>query len=168
MLACLADGAGFPLLVTTADHPLLTVPMVAHFCEQAPRTADLVIGLAEAEVIRRHYPGAVRTFYRFRGRGYSGCNLFLLNTPKARRMVAFWQDMERHRKQPWRLVAAVGVLPLLRFALGRLGLESALRHLSQRAGAEIGMVAMPFAEAAIDVDKPADLDLAEAILRARG
>jgi hypothetical protein len=27
---------------------------------------------------------------------------------------------------------------------------------------------MPFAEAAIDVDKPADLELAEAILRRRG
>jgi len=29
------------------------------------------------------------------------------------------------------------------------------------------MVAMPFAEAAIDVDKPSDLALAEQILRAR-
>ncbi|MEZ5932570.1 MAG: nucleotidyltransferase family protein [Alphaproteobacteria bacterium] len=167
-LEAMPEGAAFPLLVTTADHPLLTVPMVEHFCARAPAEADLVIGLAEADVIRARYPDAIRTFYRFKAKGYSGCNLFLLNTPTARKVVTFWREMERHRKRPWRLVAAVGVLPLLRFALGQLSLESALRHLSMRVGAEIGMVAMPFAEAAIDVDKPGDLDLAEAILRARG
>ncbi len=163
----IAANTGYPLLVTTADHPLLTSPMVEHFWRQATDDADLVIGLAEARVIIDRYPDAVRTFFRFKGQGYSGCNLFLASTSKARRAVAFWRDMERHRKRPWRLVGAAGVWTLLRYALGRLSLESALRHLSDKVGAEIRMVAMPFAEAAIDVDKPGDLDLAEAILRAR-
>ncbi|MGI9501406.1 MAG: NTP transferase domain-containing protein, partial [Geminicoccaceae bacterium] len=162
------EGGAFPLLVTTADHPLLTVAMVEHFCGEAPEGADIVIGLAEADVVRNRFPDAIRTFYRFKGRGYSGCNLFLMRTPKARRVVAFWQDMERHRKRPWRLVAAVGVFQLLQFVLGRLSLDSAFQNLSSRVSAEIGKVSMPFAEAAIDVDKPSDLDLAEAILRARG
>ena len=162
------DAANVPLLVTTADHPLLTVAMVEHFCTHASTEADLVIGLAKAEVIGEHYPDAIRTFYRFQGQGYSGCNLFLLQTPNAHRVVEFWRTMERHRKKPWRLIAAVGVGALVRFALGRLSIEDALSHLSGRVGARIDMVTMPFAEAAIDVDKPADLDLAEAILRAQG
>ncbi len=161
------DDDGFPLLVTTADHPLLTVEMVEHFCSFAPGGADFAVGLAEAATVQRDHPDAIRTFYRFRDGRYSGCNLFLLATSKARRVVAFWRQMERHRKRPWCLIAAVGLPPLLRFAVGRLDLEGALRHLSSKVGAEIGMVAMPFAEAAIDVDKPADLDLAEAVLRAR-
>ena len=127
-----------------------------------------MIGLAEAEVIRDRYPDAIRTFYRFKGLGYSGCNLFLMNTQRSRRVVDFWREMERHRKRPWRLVAAVGVGQLLRFVIGKLSLEDALRHLSDKIGARIDMVAMPYAEAAIDVDKPGDLDLAETILRARG
>ncbi len=163
----LSKDDGFPLLVTTADHPLLTTVMVEHFYRTAPEEADLVIGLAEAEVIRDSYPDAIRTFYRFKGQGYSGCNLFMMSTSKARLAVDFWQTMERHRKHPWRLVGAAGLFTLLRFALGQLSLESALRHLSGKVGAEIGMVDMPFAEAAIDVDKPGDLDLAETILRAR-
>lgn len=162
------DDQAFPLLVTTADHPLLTSEMIEHFCATAPDSADLAVGLAEAGVIRARYPHAVRTFYRFEGQGYSGCNLFLANTPEARRAVDFWRKMERHRKRPWRLVAAVGPTALLRFAFGRLSLESAFRHLSDKIGAELGMVVMPFAEAAIDVDKPGDLDLVETILRARG
>ena len=86
------DAANVPLLVTTADHPLLTVAMVDHFCTHASTEADLVIGLAKAEVIGEHYPDAIRTFYRFQGQGYSGCNLFLLQTPNAHRVVEFWRD----------------------------------------------------------------------------
>ena len=162
----LADDAAYPLLITTADHPLLTTTMVEHLIMSAP-ASDFVIGLAEASVIKTSYPEAIRTFYRFKGEGYSGCNLFLATTPKARRVVSFWQQMERHRKRPLRLVAAIGIFALLRFALGRLGIEEALSHLSRRVGAQIGRVNMPFAEAAIDVDKPGDLDLANAILKAR-
>lgn len=158
----------WPLLVTTADHPLLTTEMVQQFCRSAPEDADLAVGLARASVVRADYPDAIRTFYRFAGEGYSGCNLFLLATPKARRLVDFWQEMERHRKRPWRLVAAVGPSVLLRFLIGRLTLEDALAHLSRRAGARARAVMLPFAEAAIDVDKPGDLALAETILGRRG
>ena len=154
--------------MATADHPLLTTAMVEHFIRAAPDDSDLVIGLAESKVILDRYPDAIRTFFRFKGQGYSGCNLFLMSMAKARLAVDFWRNMERHRKRPWRLVGAVGLFTLLRFAIGQLSLEDALRHLSGRVGADIGMVDMPFAEAAIDVDKPGDLDLAETILRARG
>jgi GTP:adenosylcobinamide-phosphate guanylyltransferase len=158
----------WPLLVTTADHALLTPAMVEHFCAHMPADADLALGLAEASLIRASYPDAIRTFYRFAGKGYSGCNLFLLKSPKVRGILEFWRAMERHRKRPWRLVAAVGPLVLLRFVLGRLSLEQALDHLSSRTGTRIRPVLLPFAEAAIDVDKPSDLALAEAILGRRG
>ena len=161
------DSLGAPLLVATADHPLLTTAMVEHFCAAAPADADLTAAVASATLVRRAYPDAVRTYYRFAGEGYSGCNLFLLRTPAAARAVDFWSRLERHRKRPWRLVSAVGPLTLLRFLLGRLTLEAALERLSAQTGAKVRAVLMPFAEAAIDVDRPADLDLAEAILRRR-
>ena len=159
--------SAFPLLVTTADHPLLTPSMIDHFWRQGDDQADLVIGLAEAHTIRAVYPDAVRTFYRFGDQRFSGCNLFLIASPQARNVVTFWQDMERHRKRPWRLIAAVGVTPLLRFLINRLTIDEALSHLGQLVDARIGMVSMPYAEAAIDVDKPEDLRLVEEILGAR-
>lgn len=157
----------YPLLVTTADHPLLTPGMIAHFCTAAD-DADGAIALAPASVIRREHPGAVRTFYKLGREGYSGCNLFAFRTPAAGRAADFWAAMERHRKKPWRLIAAIGPLTLLRFGLGLLDVAAVERQLSRRVGATIRVVEMPFAEAAIDVDKPADLELAEAILRRRG
>jgi CTP:molybdopterin cytidylyltransferase MocA len=159
--------APFPMLVTTADHPLLRPEMIAHFCDRVPAEADVAVALAPASIIRRAYPGAVRTFYRLGNERYSGCNLFAFRTPAARRAAEFWTAMERHRKKPWRLIAAIGPLTLLRFGLGLLDLSKAERLLSRRVGATVRVVEMPFAEAAIDVDKPADLDLAETILRGR-
>jgi len=160
------EGA-LPLLVTTADHPLLTPAMIEHFCRAVPHDADVAVALASATTIRAAYPDAVRTFYRFRGQRYSGCNLFLLQTAAAANAAAFWAAMDRHRKRPWRLAAAIGPLTLSRFLLGALTLEAALARLSTVAGARLAAVDMPFAEAAIDVDKPADLALAERILAAR-
>ncbi len=157
----------FPLLVTTADHPLLTPAIVGHFLAAAPTDADISLGLATASIIGTAYPDAHRTYYRFAGEGYSGCNLYLLRRPAARRAVSFWAGIERFRKQPWRLVLAIGPLTLGRFLLGRLSMEEALRRLSALAGASVRAVELPFAEAAIDVDKPSDLVLAEAILAKR-
>jgi CTP:molybdopterin cytidylyltransferase MocA len=157
----------WPLLVTTADHPLLTTAMVDHFCTAAPAEADVAVALAPASLIRRAHPGAVRTFYRLGREAYSGCNLFAFRTARGARVAAFWAEMERHRKQPWRLIAAIGPLTLLRFVLRLLDVETAETLLSRRTGATVRLVEMPFAEAAIDVDKPADLALAEEILRHR-
>jgi CTP:molybdopterin cytidylyltransferase MocA len=157
----------FPLLVTTADHPLITAAMIEHLIASAPADADVAAGLARASLIQRRYPDSIRTFYRLAGEGYSGCNLFLLRNESAANALTFWSAMERHRKRPWRVVAAVGPLTLARFLLGRLDLAAALAKLSEIAGARLAAVDMPFAEAAIDVDKPADLTLAEQILAQR-
>ena len=162
----LADS--LPLLVTTADHALLTPAMVEHFCAAVPAEADVAVALATATTIRHAYPDSIRTYYRFGREGYSGCNLFLMRGSAAAKVAAFWSEMERHRKRPWRLVAAIGPLTLLRFLLGALSLEAAMRRLSRMVGATVRVVEMPYAEAAIDVDKPADLTLAERILAQRG
>lgn len=164
-----ALGAPWPLLVTTSDHPLLTPEMVDYFCAASSElSADIVGALASAKIIQRDYPEAVRTFLRFRDGRYSGCNLFALMTPASLRTVAFWGELERHRKRPWRLFAAVGPLSALLALAGFLTLDQGLARLSARTGARSAAVRMPFADAAIDVDKPQDLDLAERILLGRG
>ena len=157
-----------PLLVTTGDHPLLTPEMVEHFCADARRAgADLVAGLTPAAAIRKAYPDAQRTYLRFRDERYSGANLYALLGPDARRAVAFWRRVEQERKRPWRLVRAFGWRPLLAYLLGRLTLDDAMTRASEVIGARIAAAVVPYAEAAIDVDKPADLALAETILARR-
>ena len=157
-----------PLLITTADHPLLSAAMIDQFCAAVPADADAAVAVVRASLLQQRYPDAIRTYYRFAGEGYSGCNLFLLQSHEAVRIVRFWTGLEQHRKRPWRLIAEVGPLALLRFLLGRLSLDDAMGHLSAKAGAVVRAIELPYPEAAIDVDKPADLALAEKIMAQRG
>lgn len=156
-----------PLLVTTADHALLTPEMVGHFLSHVPEGADVAAGVATREVISAAYPDTRRTYWRFRDRAVSGCNLFYLGPDGAAKAVAFWRRLEQDRKRPWAMLRHLGWTTVLRFALGRLTLAEALRRMSARIGATVAVVELPFAEAAMDVDRPADLALAEAIIGQR-
>lgn len=156
-----------PLFVTTADHALLTPDMVRHFLDHVPAAADVAAGIATDRTIQAAYPDTRRTYLRFRDIAFSGCNLFLFRTGRARNVADLWRQVERHRKRPWRMVAMLGLGNLIGFLLGRLTLQDALARMSAKTEARLAAVDMPFAEAAIDVDKPADLELVRAIL-ARG
>jgi CTP:molybdopterin cytidylyltransferase MocA len=167
-LAALPEDAEYPWLITTGDHPLLTLEMLRYFLDAATGSgADLCAGLARAETILARFPDARRTYLPFGPDRVSGCNLFALTSPAARKALAFWHDLERLRKKPWRLIGAFGPVALLRFFAGTLTLDSAFALASRRLGLTARPVLMPFAEAAVDVDKPADKELAERILRER-
>ena len=165
-LAAIPDP--YPMLVTTADHPLLTPEIVGHFtAEAAASGADVAAGLTASGVLLAVYPDSKRTWLRFRDERYSGANLFALLTPRAAGAVHFWRRVEADRKKPWRIARAFGYGSLLAYLLGRLTLDDAMRRVSRVIGCEARAVRLPFAEAAIDVDKPADLALVDSILARR-
>lgn len=165
----LADPAqAFPVLVTTADNVLLTADLVDRFCDEAAAGgATLAAGFAPKTILQAAYPDAKRTYVEFRDDGYSGCNLFFLRDRGALGVVRFWSELERHRKKPLRLIRAIGFGPLLRFLIKRPDLAGGMRILSGVVGVPVGAVVLPVAEAAMDVDKPEDLVIAEEILNRR-
>jgi GTP:adenosylcobinamide-phosphate guanylyltransferase len=160
---------GFPLLITTADHALLTVEMVDYFLREAQREkVDVAVGLVPHSLVVSAYPHTKRTAIRFKGEGFCGCNLFMMFTPEAKKLVDFWNHIERERKHPLRLIRTLGGLVLVRYVLGWLSLSEALGQLSRRLDLHIKEILLPFPEAAIDVDTPDDLALVEKILVKRG
>ena len=165
LAAALRDGVPLPLLVTTADHALLDEAILASFLAGARASgAALSVGLAERRVIEARFPQAQRTYLRLADAQLSGCNLFYLASPDALRAVEAWRRLEGYRKTPWRIAAALGPSVLLRYALGRLSVDALFARLSRLAGARVAPVLLPQAHAAVDVDKPSDLALAEAVL----
>jgi GTP:adenosylcobinamide-phosphate guanylyltransferase len=157
-----------PVLVTTADHALLTPAMVEHFTLACRREgADLRVGLVAASLLRARFPESKRTYLPLRDDLYSGANLFGFLTPEAKRAAEFWVRAEASRKRPWRLALAFGPRALIAFWRRRFDLDAALEQISRVIGARVQAVRMPFAEAAIDVDRAADLELATRILAER-
>lgn len=157
-----------PVLLTTADHALLSPEIVDFFLRAAQASGcDLVVGVAQLATVQARFPGTRRTALRLRGGPYCGCNLFAFVTADGRRLAAFWRRVEAQRKRPWRVVVgALGWGAAARYLAGRLTLEQALACLSSRLGVRLGAVVLPFAEAAVDIDTPADLALVERALAA--
>ena len=158
------EHMGAPLLVTTADHALLRPEWIQEFLAAVPPQTDVAVLLASRETIEHDVGDTERTYLRFSDGAWSGCNLFYLATPRAAAAITLWQRVESDRKRPWRIVLRLGPILLLRYLMGRLPLNSALTHIGAMVGIRVAMVASPFGLAAVDVDKPADLDLARQLI----
>jgi len=157
-----------PLLVTTADHALLTTAMVDHFCTAARNSGyDVVAGVARYDLIAEAFPDTLRTVTKLKDGGFCGCNMFAFLTPQARLAANFWRKVESERKKPLRVVKVIGWSAVFRYLLGQLTLDYALGQLSRKMNLKVGVVEMPFAEAAVDVDKVDDWLLVESILAKR-
>lgn len=156
--------AAMPVLLTTADHALLRPEMVEHFCSEAQTTGcDVVAALASYTQIVAKYPGMRRTRTRFSDGDFCGCNLFAFLTPKGRAAADFWRRVENERKRPAKMLSELGWRVVLRYLLGRLSLKDALQHISHRMGLRVGVVILPFPEAAVDVDSVSDWNVARSI-----
>jgi GTP:adenosylcobinamide-phosphate guanylyltransferase len=163
-VAAALEQEGVPLLVTTADHALLESAWVTEFLqaagEGAAASADALLALARREAVLEAAPDTQRTWLSFADGAWSGCNLFLLRSPAAIGVVRLWQQMEAERKRPLSMLRRLGITYVLRYRLGRLTLAAALERLGKLAGARLAHVALRNGRAAIDVDKPSDLELA--------
>ena len=162
---CTDPATRWPLLVTTADHALLDTAMVDQLCAEA-EGADLAIGVVTRSALMKRLPQTRRTWIGFRRGKYTGANLFALGSPKALAAITLWRSVEQDRKKGWRLLLALGwpgLLGLLRLRT----LDQTLAAMGRRLGLSLRAVRLDDPLAAVDVDKPADYDLATAILERR-
>ena len=161
-------GLPYPFMVTTCDHPLLTPDMVNHFLQKSIASgADFTLGLATKDVIGPAYPHVKRTYLKFKDQHVSGCNLFYVANAKGLEAIKFWRAAQHDRKKPVKLARRLGIGMLLKYITGGLTLNIAFEHASKSLNINAKPIILPFAEAAIDVDKPSDLELVTKILSKR-
>jgi CTP:molybdopterin cytidylyltransferase MocA len=156
-------AAPWPVLITTADHALLTPEMVASFLAGAA-DSDAAFAIVERTVVETAHPETKRTWLKFSDGHYSGANLFALNDARSRIALDFWSRVERDRKKVLKLLTFFGPLLFLRAVTRTISLDAGLARASRSLGLTVKAVRLPFAEAAIDVDKPSDLALVQAIV----
>jgi GTP:adenosylcobinamide-phosphate guanylyltransferase len=164
---CDDPSTRWPLLVTTADHVLLDTAMVDEFCRSA-EGADIAIGVVERKALLQRLPETQRTWLKFRGGAYTGANLFALKSPDVRPAIEQWRAVEQDRKKAWRIMSLLGPAALLLVALRLVSLDEVLAQLSGRLGLRLKAVKLSNPLAGVDVDKPEDHALAEAILKSEG
>lgn len=155
-----------PVLLTTADHALLTSSIVQYFLGESQKAdSDATVGAVKYEDVAAAFPGVKRTVIRLREGGVCGCNLYAFLNRRGRGLVSFWQRAEELRKRPWLLIAQVfGPMAVISYLLGTLTLDKALGVVSAKTGIKVRPVFLPYPQAAVDVDKVEDMLLAESVL----
>jgi GTP:adenosylcobinamide-phosphate guanylyltransferase len=154
-------GTSGLVLVATADIPLLTALAVEDFLAQANKyPADFYYSIVEKSVGDAKYPEVKRTYVRLKEGTFTGGNLLLLNPRILDRGWKWAEDMFRLRKEPLKMCRLLGWGFFVRLLLGQLTITAVEQRFEQLFEAKGKAVISPYPEVGIDVDKPADYELA--------
>ena len=155
-----------PVLVTTADHALLTPQIVDFFCGEVRRIeCDVAVGLTPYEGVISSFPETKRTAIKFNDGAYSGCNLFGFLNRRSHRAAQFWRQIEQERKKPLRMMRILGWWTVVRYLLGRISLNEGLEQISRKLQIRARAVLLPFPEAAVDVDTADDWHFVQSLVK---
>lgn len=156
-----------PFLVVSSDVPLITGKIVDDLivlCQQRP--ADLYYPIVEQKVAEARYPGVRRTYVKLREGTFTGGNVFLVNPAIVDRVAPKIRAFLDYRKSPLKMVSLLGWGFTLRYLLLR---DLSLRELEEKVSRMLdingAVVVCPWPEVGIDVDKPSDLGLVQALLK---
>mgnify|MGYP002784489722 FL=1 len=154
---------GRALLVTTCDHALLSAAMVRGFLDEA-RKSDAAAACVERTIYETRFPGSKRTFIKLKDFSFSGANLFWFAGARAKGLADFWRGLEANRKNPLAMARAIGVFTALSYLTGSMTKARLENTIRKRTKVGVRLVPLAAAEAAIDVDKPQDLELVRKLL----
>lgn len=158
--------AGERVLIVTADIPMLTAEQVRSVLAASPTDAGLVYPVVRREDCERAYPGVKRTYATVRDGTFTGGNLFILDPALIHQFLPKLREVLAARKAPLKLAGIIGPGILLEFVTKRLTIQKLEQKVSQILGVKARALVTPHAAIGTDIDKDADLELAQAHIRA--
>jgi hypothetical protein len=172
MIESLRRGlAGFApdaaLLVVASDLPMLTTVALDEVLDAlAARDLDIAYSCVSRPDHERHFAHVPHTWARMREGQFCGGGVSAIKPRALDRLGNVLDALGAARKAPLRLAAIFGWDVLARFAVGRLSIADAERRASTIIGAPVGAIRCTHPEIAVNVDRPSDVALAEALLAA--
>ncbi len=153
------------VLIVSSDIPALKAHMVDWLVETAMETQDdLYYGICLKDVMEARFPGSNRTYTKLKNMEVCGADVNVTHVRMATEHLDTWEDLLGARKSPLKQASKLGLGLLLSLFMRQLTIEDAVRRISERIGIKGRAIIWPYAEAAMDVDKPHQLELLRADL----
>lgn len=152
-------------VVSSGDIPLLhthTVDWLVDSCEKMG--GDFFYSIVEKQVMEKQYPGSARSFVPIQDKRYCGGDLFYVDVNTAVGNEELIRELLDSRKNVLQQVRVAGIGTVIKFLFRRLSLEDAEQVASRMVNCDARVISSPYADLAMDVDKPHQLDLAKQIL----
>jgi molybdopterin-guanine dinucleotide biosynthesis protein A len=155
-------------LLVSSDIPGITSEMVdweIDTCLQSD--VDLCYTVVKREVIEARYPASKRTFTKLKDMEVCGGDMNVVKTSVATANTEIWERLVATRKNPVKQAAIIGYDTLLLMVFRRFTLDQAVKNVAARLQMTGRAIVCPYAEVAMDVDKPHQLEMIRADLADR-
>ncbi len=155
------------VLSVSSDIPAITGEMIDWLIDTAMETRhDVYYGVVKKETMDARYPNSNRTFTKLKDMELCGADIHIAHHTMTTdpEHLATWEVLIGKRKQPLKQAASVGFLTLVLLLLGRLSLADAVARTTKKLNFTGRAIIWEYAEAAMDVDKPHQLEILRADL----
>jgi molybdopterin-guanine dinucleotide biosynthesis protein A len=153
------------VLGASADIPLLTGEMVDRLvalCQ--PLDAGVYYTYATRETMEKRFPHSNRTFVKLKGVEIAGGDIGIMNPAVLDDNEELFVALSNARKHAWKIARVVGFGLLFKFLFRRLGPPEIEVEGQKVLGYPIKTISLPFAEPAMDADKPHQVEMLRAEL----
>lgn len=148
------------LLVSSSDIPTISTEMVDWVIQQAlEHKVDIMYTAVEDKTMDTRFPSANRSFIKLKGSAVCGGDMHAITVSAVTHNEAMWNKLEAARKNAFKQMAILGFDTLFLVGLRLIDINTAARRIAKRLGlAGLGLIS-PYAEIAMDVDKPHQLEI---------
>jgi GTP:adenosylcobinamide-phosphate guanylyltransferase len=147
-------------LLTSSDIPAITSEMVEWTVNTSQESDhDVYYNVVERASMEKRFPGANRTYARLKGFEVCGADLGVLRLKMVTHNEELWTQLIASRKSVFKQAALIGVDTILMVLFRLTDLEETAQQLSRRVGINARAIISPYAELAMDVDKPHQLEI---------
>jgi molybdopterin-guanine dinucleotide biosynthesis protein A len=153
------------VLVAASDLPILSRAAIDEFLDAAERSgAEIAYSCVERRVHAAQFPSVPHTWAHLREGDYCGGGVIALAPRAFAPLERFLGRLGAARKNPLRLASIFGYDVLAAYALRRLRIAAAEARASGILGVRVRAVPCSRAEIAVNVDRPGDVAIAEALV----
>lgn len=143
------------VMLVSSDIPALTTEMVDWVIDTALETEDdFYYNLITREVMEARYPGSNRSFVKLKDVEVCGGDLNVVRVAATYGNDDLWNKLVSARKNAFKQAALFGFSTLILMLTRRLSLEDAVPRVEKQLGIRGRAILCPYAELAMDVDKP--------------
>lgn len=156
------------VLAISSDIPSITGEMVDWLVDEVMQTDDhLYYCVVPREVMEARYPGSKRSYLRLKDLEACGGDMNAFKAELVTGDMEIWRKLADTRKNALKQAALIGFDTLILLLLRRLTVAAAVQRVTRRLGIRGRAVISPYAEVAMDVDKPHQLELVRKDFEAR-
>lgn len=151
------------VMIASADIPAIRPEMVDWFASEVIKdnTSLLYYNVIPQSIMEARFPGSKRSYVRFKDLAVCGGDLNAVDTRIFLVEQPIFKQLIGERKHPLKQARMLGFDNLFLIALRIATLERVVKRISKRLGLDARALLCPYAEMAMDADKPHQL----AILR---